>query len=219
MSSSSSSSSSSICRAAGSVKAGSSGVQQWQQGGSGSGGSGSGQGRRGSPSAATAGGGGGPLGRAGRPTWGRASVSVAWSRCATTHPLYTILANIFGTSLSETTMRPNPTRAIKQSHAGGHNRHVCVCGGVNLLGAAARFLPGRSPIPPTPFHLPSRGSWACRARPATDRSRLMRSSVWCTSRAKPPIPPYAPAVGQMSRDSQGWPRIFKFASSLTENPY
>jgi hypothetical protein len=34
--------------------------------------------------------------------------SVALSLCTTAHPLYTGFANIFGASISETTMRPNP---------------------------------------------------------------------------------------------------------------
>jgi hypothetical protein len=34
--------------------------------------------------------------------------SVALSLCAATHPLYTRFTNVFGASISETAMRPNP---------------------------------------------------------------------------------------------------------------
>jgi hypothetical protein len=39
------------------------------------------------------------------------ALSVALSLCTTAHPLHTRIANIFGTSISETTMRPNPRRS------------------------------------------------------------------------------------------------------------
>ena len=42
--------------------------------------------------------------RATRSAWG----SVALSRCTTAHPLYTRSTNIFGASVSEAVMRPNP---------------------------------------------------------------------------------------------------------------
>ena len=46
--------------------------------------------------------------------------SVALSLCTTAHPLYTRFANIFGASISETTMRPNSTGGFRDGH---HLRH------------------------------------------------------------------------------------------------
>jgi hypothetical protein len=43
---------------------------------------------------------------------GRAEGSVALSLCLTAHPLYTRFTKIIGTSISVTTMRPNPRRAV-----------------------------------------------------------------------------------------------------------
>ena len=40
-----------------------------------------------------------------------ASGLVALSLCTTAHPLYTVIANTFGASISQTTTRPNPRRA------------------------------------------------------------------------------------------------------------
>jgi hypothetical protein len=40
-----------------------------------------------------------------------AAGSVALSLCTTAYPLYTRFANIFGASISETTMRPSPSSA------------------------------------------------------------------------------------------------------------
>ena len=37
---------------------------------------------------------------------------VALSLCTTAHPLHTRFANIFGTSVSEATMRPDPRRGL-----------------------------------------------------------------------------------------------------------
>jgi hypothetical protein len=45
--------------------------------------------------------------------------SVALSLCTTARPRYTRCTNIFGTSVSEATMRPNPT-----SPAGGGVGHI-----------------------------------------------------------------------------------------------
>ena len=39
------------------------------------------------------------------------------SLCTTTHPLYTRFTKIMGTSISEATMRPNPTRQSRSSRA------------------------------------------------------------------------------------------------------
>ena len=44
--------------------------------------------------------------------------SVASLLCATAHPLYPILTNIFGTSVSEKTMRPNPSLTMLARVAG-----------------------------------------------------------------------------------------------------
>jgi hypothetical protein len=49
---------------------------------------------------------------------GRGSGSAAFSHCTTTHPLYTRFANIIGASISEATMRPNPSRALCRRPAG-----------------------------------------------------------------------------------------------------
>jgi hypothetical protein len=41
----------------------------------------------------------------------RIEASVALLLCTTAHPLYNIFAKIFGASVSEAAMRPNPRRA------------------------------------------------------------------------------------------------------------
>ena len=44
--------------------------------------------------------------------------SVTLSLCATVHPLHTRFTNTFGTSISETTMRPNPRLLVTASVTG-----------------------------------------------------------------------------------------------------
>jgi hypothetical protein len=44
--------------------------------------------------------------------------AVALSLCTTAHPLYTRFTNIFGTSISEATMRPNPTSRSSRCSSG-----------------------------------------------------------------------------------------------------
>jgi hypothetical protein len=55
------------------------------------------------------------LGAGGGRRQGRAWGSVALSLCTTAHPLYTGIANIFGASIPEATMRPNPRSTWRRS--------------------------------------------------------------------------------------------------------
>jgi hypothetical protein len=51
--------------------------------------------------------------------------SVALSRCTTAHPFYTRFINIFGPSISETTMRPNPRLGAALRGGAGRVRSHC----------------------------------------------------------------------------------------------
>ena len=63
------------------------------------------------------------------------------SLCTTAHPLYTGTAKIFGASISETKMRPNPRRALRRG-AGWRQR----CSGAAAGGGGRPERPGGRPL-------------------------------------------------------------------------
>jgi hypothetical protein len=71
--------------------------------------------------------------------------AVAFSLCTTAHPLYTRFANIFGASISETTIRPNPRLRILPHGDGPCNADEAT--GACEKGHAARGL--APALPPT----------------------------------------------------------------------
>jgi hypothetical protein len=79
------------------------------------------------------------------------------SLCTTTHPLYTMIANIFGASVSEATMRPNPRSGWRAWTTG------CRC---RRRGSGTRGCARRAPRTPS-----GSARWAGLRRRCTTRRR------------------------------------------------